>query len=655
MVAKYPKDIQNQHLTTAIVAVLVVGISLPGGGYSSELRAAVAIFAWAGLMAGLFFGGFPRDRLSTVALVSGAILAGLAVLSGVSVLWASDDGAALREAVRAALYLGIFALVVCTSRRGEARPWLHGLAIGIVVVGLLALLSRLIPGLPGGDEEIARFLPAAQGRLSYPIGYWNALAAICAVGVVLVTWLGVAARGVALRALSVAAIPMLGLTMYLTSSRGGLLSVVVGLVALVAIGPRRPALVGGFALGGIGAAMAILLVRSEPALLDGLTNSDARSQGAEMLAAIIAISLAVGGVRVLLDGAFERFDEAFEGIRVSPGALIAGLITVGLVAISVSNLPERFREFKEVPEAEGAGQGDFIASHLASGSGSGRWQYWGAAVDAFQDEPLHGIGAGAYVDYWNEHAPISRVTGDAHSLYVEQLGELGPLGLLLVLGFVFLGPVASLLRGAPSARFERAAAVAVAAAGAASAGIEWTWEVPAAFGLVVVAIGLLAGPALGPPLDERERPEQRGLSGWGVGALVLGWIVIVLSAAILLSEREIAESQEAARDGDLERAAEEARSAIALQPWASEPRLQLALAQESAGDLDAAADNAEEASDRAEDDWQVWLVRARIATEQGKIEEAEANLAEARRLNPRAPIFSSLSGPLKRAGPTSGG
>jgi hypothetical protein len=642
MLAEYQKDTRtNEHLTTAIVAVLFVAAALLNGAYSSEARAAIAIFAWATLIAGIAFGLFPRDRLPTAALISGAMLAGLAVLGGISVLWASDAGAALEEAVRTAGYLGIFGLVVCTSLRGEAQPWLHGLAIGIVAVGLVALLSRLIPGLPGGDEELAQFLPNAQGRLSHPIGYWNALAAVSAVGVVLVTWLGVAARSAPLRALSVAAIPMLGLTMYLTSSRGGVLALAVGLAALVAIGPRRPALLGGFALGGIGAAVAILVARTQPALLDGLTNSDAKEQGAETLVALILISAAVGLARVGLDGPLERF-------RASPGAAratLVGVAVIATVAIVVSDPPERFRQFKEVPEAEGGQPGDFIASHLASGGGSGRWQFWGVAIDAFQAEPLHGIGAGAYLDFWNEHAPISRVTGDAHSLYLEQLGELGPLGLLLVLGFVLTGPVASLRRRTASVRSERTPAVAVAAAGATSAGIEWTWEVPAAFALVVVAIALLAGPALGPPPADSDRLDRPKLQGWGVAASALGAIAIVLAAAILLSERRIAESQEAASDGDLEKAAEEARSAIALRPWASEPRLQLALVQESAGDLDAAAARAKEASDRAENDSQIWLVRARIATEQGRIEEAEAQLEEARRLNPRGPFFSLFDGP----------
>jgi O-Antigen ligase len=622
--------------------VVFVGLSLANGAYSAELRAAIAIVSWVTLIAGLSFGVFPRARPPIAALVSGALLAGLALLSGLSVIWASDDGVALEEATRVASYAGVFGLVVCVTQRGQARPWLSGLAIGIVVVGLCAVLSRLLPGLPGGDEEITRFLPAAEGRLSYPIGYWNALAAICAIGVALLTWFGVAARTMALRSLSIAAIPMLGLAMYLTSSRGGIFAVAVGLVALLVLEHRRVRLLGGIALGGLGTVLVILLARTEPALLQGATDAEARTQGAEMLGAMVVVVFATGAARLVLDGVLIR-------IRVPPmwrRIALAGIAALAIVAVALSDPAERFDAFKEVPTAHAGGETDFIASHLASGSGSGRWQFWGVAVDAIQAEPLHGIGAGAYRDFWNQHAPISRVTGDAHSLYLEQLGELGPLALLLVLGFILVGPVHALTRGDWILQPERAVAVSVVATGAASAAIDWTWEVTAAFGSVVVALSLLSGPALGSEENDEADARERSLLPWGLATVATGSLAVLLAATIFLSHREVSASQEAARDGDLARAAEEARRAIALAPWASEPRLQLALVQESAGALDAAADSAGEASDRAPDNWQVWLARARIDTRRGELDAAEADLAEARRLNPRAPLFTSLSGPL---------
>ena len=76
--------------------------------------------------------------------------------------WASDDGRAFEDAVRALAYLGIFVLVVVASRRGEAR----GLAArpgrsGSRSSAAIALLARFEPSLFGDpDADLARDLPA---------------------------------------------------------------------------------------------------------------------------------------------------------------------------------------------------------------------------------------------------------------------------------------------------------------------------------------------------------------------------------------------------------------------------------------------------------------------------------------------------------------
>ena len=88
-------------------------------------------------------------------------------------------------------------------------------------------------------EELGTFLPAAGGRLSYPIGYWNGLAAAMAIGLVLLVWLGGHARAAGVRAVAVAAIPLPILVIYLASSRGGVAAGVVGLAVLLALGPAR--------------------------------------------------------------------------------------------------------------------------------------------------------------------------------------------------------------------------------------------------------------------------------------------------------------------------------------------------------------------------------------------------------------------------------
>ena len=60
---------------------------------------------------------------------------------------------------------------------------------------------------------------------------------------------------------------------------------------------------------------------------------------------------------------------------------------------------------------------------------------WKVALDAFDDQPLHGQGAGTYENWWNANRPARQATynvTDAHSLYLEALGELGIVGFLLL-------------------------------------------------------------------------------------------------------------------------------------------------------------------------------------------------------------------------------
>jgi tetratricopeptide (TPR) repeat protein len=184
-----------------------------------------------------------------------------------------------------------------------------------------------------------------------------------------------------------------------------------------------------------------------------------------------------------------------------------------------------------------------------------------------------------------------------------------------------------------------------------SAGIDWTWELPACFGLVVVAGGLLAGPAtLG--LEATPGAQLEGASGsrtslvpgrrvWlGIATLLVAGAAIWAGTVLFLTESKLGDSRQAASAGDLESAAKDARDAIKLEPWAAGPRLQLALVDELGGDLQAAKRDLAGAIERAPENWQLWFVRTRIDVKSGNIRAARHALERARRLNPRAPFFA---------------
>jgi hypothetical protein len=631
------------------VAVLYVAVAVADGGYSSKVIAGATVGIWWAVVIALALGGWPRSRVPGAAVGAGVCLAALAAWVAISVGWASDDGGTFVEIVRALGYLGVFVLIVIASPRASARTWLGGVALGLVVVAGLALLSRFEPSF-GGGKELGAFLPAVAGRLSYPIGYWNGLAAAMAIAAVLLVWLGGQARGAAVRTAAVAAIPLPILVVYLASSRGGVAAGVVGLAVLLAVGPARARMFGGLVMGAVGGALLISLASHRHELVDALGNSTAAAQGDQMLAFSIGVVLAVGTLRFLADDWRGRVQVPARLTRaVGVAAVIAAIAGILLAGPS-----DRWEEFKQVGPLET--KTTYVASHLTSGRGSGRYQYWSTALDAFEAHPVRGIGAGGYEAYWAQHGSLARPVRDGHSLFIEAMAELGLIGLVLVLAFLGFVAVSGSRRGPTrSAGGALGAALAILAAGIVSAAIDWTWELPACFGLVVLAAALLTGPAtlsseaassaVPHAVDGdgararllRRRPSRFGL---GVATLLVGWAAIWAGGLLFLTQVKLGDSRAAASAGDLASAAQDARDARTLQPWGSEPRLQLALVEELGGNLRAADRDLGEAIQRAPDNWQLWFVRARLGVKSGNVGAARLALERARQLNPRAPFLA---------------
>jgi O-antigen ligase len=119
--------------------------------------------------------------------------------------------------------------------------------------------------------------------------------------------------------------------------------------------------------------------------------------------------------------------------------------------------------------------------------GQNRPNYWAVAWQDYEAHPLLGSGAGSYGAYWFAHRPTGEIVQDAHSLYIETLAELGPIGLLL-LGAAMAMPLVGLRRrGDPLA----AAASGAYVAFLAHAAVDWDWEVPA-----VTLVGVCSGAAI---------------------------------------------------------------------------------------------------------------------------------------------------------------
>ena len=162
---------------------------------------------------------------------------------------------------------------------------------GTLIVALYGLSERLLPGL----IELNRSITAA-GRLELPNTYGSALGLLTAIGFVLALRVaGDPDRVRALRGAAAAAGVPLGLTVYLTFSRGALAAVVVGVFVLIALAPAGWPQVRSVVIVGA-ATIAAGLFASRLPTVESLARGDVGDpgEGLLMLSALVVLALAAG-------------------------------------------------------------------------------------------------------------------------------------------------------------------------------------------------------------------------------------------------------------------------------------------------------------------------------------------------------------------------
>jgi hypothetical protein len=648
---------------TAGVAISVFALGFQSGGYDVTVRNSFAIAALWAIVVAVGALVWPLERAPRAALAAGGLLAGLLAWTAIAISWSDSAERAFTEVNRVAFYLAVFALVVLASRRGSGARWANGLALGIAAIGLVALASRLFPDAIG-DRGVSSFFPRGTRYLGYPLDYWNGLGIFIGLGLPLLLRAAVDARSTVWRAAAIGSTPALCGALYLTSSRGGILTAALAVGVFIALcGDRVRALVTTAIMGaGAVAAVAVLAARSD--LADGnLQAAGVAAQGRSAAALLAVICVVTGVVHALVS----RRPIPTPRLRIPRLALAGAALVLIAVAVVAAKPADRLESFKQPPRnpfarventSGSAATADTprlapTSRHLLSSTGNGRWQFWGAAVDEFQTKPLVGRGPGSYEAWWAQHGSVSYFTRHAHSLYLETLGELGLVGLALLAGFLLTGLVAAgaRLRAADGAdRNVIAALAAVAAAFAVAAAIDWIWQLTVIPVVAVAAIGLLTGPATAVATATETAVPRRRVGAIAARVSIAGVALCLVAAQAIpfLAQDDIRRSQQRFAADNLAGARDAALSARSVQPWAASPHLQLALVDERRGDLPAARAAISKAIARDRLDWRLWVTASRIDSEAGRAGQARAKLDRAVALNPRSPLLTSLSDRAER-------
>lgn len=348
-----------------------------------------------------------------------------------------------------------------------------------------------------------------------------------------------------------------------------------------------------------------------------------RADGDLMSAVAVPVAAATGALAWWSD----RYRPS---LRVSRrlAVILGAVLVAGLVAGLVAADPgKRLNEFENPPPARAG-----IAVSAVELSSNGRWQWWGEAIDAFESNPLIGVGAGGFEDWWARHATVAIFARNPHSLPLQQASELGVPGLLLFCGFLAAVAIAAVRRLRAGLTGDVGVLLAVVATGAVGAAVDWTWEIPAVFGPVVVCAALLLASA-------RSRPLRDGYL-LGIATVAAAWVVMVAGGLVVLTQIELDRSRSAAADGRIAEAIHRAEQARTVTPWSAEPLIQLALLEQDSGNLDQALRLLKEAESRDSDDWRLPLIEVSLQSQRG---DTQATIAALERSAALSPKFGGLS------------
>jgi hypothetical protein len=523
---------------------LMVFLSFRSGGF--YLGATSLVAAEMAVVLGLRFAlaRRPLQGVSPALLVAAVALGCFCAWTLLSASWSDSVARAYPEYARALLYCLVLVFFGSLPFDVKRIRWIvYGVAGAIVVVCGAAIVARLLPHVITDDQSVG------EPRLAYPLTYWNALGIVACIGTVLCAHLTSSMRDHwSARIAGAAAIPLLALTLYYTLSRGAIWATPIAVLLYAAIGRPRAALSAAIAV--LPATLIAIVVASPSSTVSEGYPYATVAAGEHMALTLAGCMLAAGVLRAALlplDAALDRIRVP----RVPRPALAAGIAAAALAVLLVAvaagvpgKVETKYQEFTDRSNINPE-RGE---SRLLSARTEGRFDFWDVALAAYREDRLRGSGAGTFQIAWNRDRPSASKVVNAHSLYMEVLGELGivGLGLLLVALLTILGGFAYRARGPDRALF--AALLAAGLAWAVQAGVDWDWQMPA----VTLWLFALGGAALARPLRRRRRRHRKDLEMAlpRVAGVLVCLVLALLPARLAVSSGHLDDAIEAVRRGD---------------------------------------------------------------------------------------------------------
>jgi O-Antigen ligase len=634
----------------ALTVACIAAFSFLSGGYLPARSTPIAL---AFLLLTAVFVGLLRRRSRPSRLFLAALLAYACFVAwaGLSLLWSFGPDLTWVAFNLAAFYLAVAAVLGLTPVRAlQLRIAGFGFLAVAVAVGVYAFLGKVVPDVVTHAQTYA--------RLDSPVGYWNVLALMMVMG--LLVALALAGDGHARpvwRVLAAAGAVPLCFTFFFCLSRGGWLVLVLGLLLYFGFSTTR--LASAFSLAAVATPVAAVIwhLRRLETLFTATTDGRLRTlEGHSLLRwSLLALALTVlAQTAVVLAQRLVPWPRA---VRVAAGAAIIVLLAALVVGGSWRFLEPRgglgwvrervsvlLRDSDQASTANGAGR-------LLS-LNTGRPPLWREALDQSRHDRLRGTGAGTFPFTHYRYRTAGGVVKHAHSQWFNVLSELGVIGLVLFVAAVVLFVAAAVRNPFAGCRDPLRPLVVALQAGVVIFVVhlswDWDWDMAAigtvAFLFIAACSGYLATRAA----DERRAVAgadartaapsgPAATAGWPLrAAACLALLVLALSwLPPYLSTRAERAAIALAGDGKAAQAASDARRAARLDPLAADPLITEALVLQQLGRNREALSRLDSAARLQPDNYEIYYQRGLLLLRAfGRKREAVASFERALALNP---------------------
>jgi hypothetical protein len=641
-------------LPAGTAIAVVIAWAATGGGYESQpTLSGYAPDPWylgalglVGLTCASAF-GVGRVRLSRWATIACAALTAYVAWSFLSVLWAHDQGTAFLGSDRALVYLAAFAtFAILPWSSWSARG---ALALFVGGIGVIAVVTAIRVAVLGDPSSLY-----LSERLAYPLGYYNADAALFMTAAVTAIALSAQRSGMAaprVGGLLVAAV-CLQLAV-LSQSRGWLFTAPIVLALTLLLVPGRLRLLA-FALIPAGATAAIapvllgLYKRASPGgtpltqpRLSHVLHLQGNHAVHAMLIADVTLSV-VAALAVALDRRVELSRSAHRRANriAAMLALVAALagVAAGLIAVHgdpIGRAERAWHSFADAGETTGSSSSRFIT--LASN----RADFWRVALHEFSLHPLTGIGQDNFATSYTRLRHTDEAPRWAHSIELRLLVHTGLVGALLFALFTFAALLAALRgRRAGPERVTGGILLLPLVVWLVHGSIDWFWEYP------VLSVPALA--FLGAATALRQRPlvvttiaggRRRGVAvAWWSGAALLAVGALLALAIPFMAARRVQQAI-AVWPAQPAIAYSQLRSASSLMPFDAQIDVIGGAIALNQGEYDEARSWLLKAERREDQGWLTPFLLGLIDSEQGHRRQSQVELQSARGLNPREPVI----------------